>query len=863
MKRSSLEAALALPHRVDVRAAKRFDCRSSTGRRTTMRYEKLGVFYLGQVHDAESLDPTPELLLYDSRDLVTHAVCVGMTGSGKTGLCVGLLEEAAIDSIPAIVIDPKGDLANLLLTFPELRGEDFRPWIQEEQANRKGVTADAYAQQQAEMWRKGLEGSHQDGARIQRLRDAADFSVYTPGSQAGLPVSVLKSFSTPADAVLADADLVRERIGTAASSLLALLGIEADPVRSREHILIANILQDSWSRDEDLDLGRLIRLIQTPQFERIGVMDLESFYPEKDRFALAMRLNNLMAAPGFQAWLEGDPLDVQRILHTAEGKPRVSVFSIAHLSDPERMFFVSLLLNEVLGWMRTQSGTGSLRALVYMDEVAGYLPPTAAPPSKAPLLTLFKQARAFGLGVVLSTQNPVDLDYKALSNAGTWFIGRLQTERDKSRLLDGLESAKAAATLDRRALDDRISSLEKRMFLLHNVHEEQPAIFHTRWVMSYLRGPMTREEIKRLTRDRKTTAQRAEVAAAGAGPTASPLPRARASAARVRAAAADTGQASRPVLPPDVPECFLPLETHSPPGATLLYRPMLYGGATVSYAQTRHDVDHTVRVSMLSEIGEAGARIDWDESISVNPDEARPASEPPEADGRYESPQPAATRAKSYPRWRRGLQTWLYRNRPLELLRCRKLKLSSRPGETEGDFRVRLRELAHQARDAQAEKLRKKYTTRFERLQDRIARAEHKLERQSDQAKNQKAQTAISFGAAILGSFLGRKKLGRSALGRATTAMRGVGRSQTSARSVERARESLETTRTKLADLEAAFEGEVDALTDAFEVDSMELESVSVRAKKKDIDVERLALAWVPYWCDPQGAMQAASEIVD
>jgi hypothetical protein len=290
---------------------------------------------------------------------------------------------------------------------------------------------------------------------------------------------------------------------------------------------------------------------------------------------------------------------------------------------------------------------------------------------------------------------------------------------------------------------------------------------------------------------------------------------------------------------------------------------MLYGGATVSYSQTRHDVDHTVRVSMLSEIGEAGARIDWDESISVDPDEARPASEPPEADGRYESPQPAATRAKSYPRWRRGLQTWLYRNRPLELLRCRKLKLSSRPGETEGDFRVRLRELAHQARDAQAEKLRKKYTTRFERLQDRIARAEHKLERQSDQAKNQKAQTAISFGAAILGSFLGRKKLGRSALGRATTAMRGVGRSQTSARSVERARESLETTRTKLADLEAAFEGEVDALTDAFEVDSMELESVSVRAKKKDIDVERLALAWVPYWCDPQGAMQAASEIVD
>ncbi|MDH5667141.1 MAG: type IV secretion system DNA-binding domain-containing protein, partial [Nitrospira sp.] len=401
--------------------------------RTADDFEKLGVFYLGRPYDLAVKQAKPGWLLYDSKDLVTHAVCVGMTGSGKTGLCLALLEEAAIDGIPAIIIDPKGDLGNLMLTFPGLTGEEFQPWINEEEARKKGQSPEVYAQAQADIWKKGLVNWGQDGDRIQRLRDAADVAIYTPGSNAGLPVSILSSFTAPTAEVLEDAELLRERINVTVTSLLGLLGVEADPIQSREHILLSTILDRTWKSGTDLDLGSLIHAIQSPPVSKIGVMDVESFFPAKDRFALAMKLNNLLAAPGFQMWMEGEPLDVQSLLYAPSGKPRLAIVSIAHLNDAERMFFVALLLSQMVGWMRAQSGTTSLRALLYMDEIFGYFPPVADPPSKLPLMTLLKQARAFGLGVVLATQNPVDLDYKGLANIGTWFIGRLQTERDKAR----------------------------------------------------------------------------------------------------------------------------------------------------------------------------------------------------------------------------------------------------------------------------------------------------------------------------------------------------------------------------------------------------------------------------------------------
>ncbi|MBM3173902.1 MAG: ATP-binding protein, partial [Chloroflexi bacterium] len=461
-------------------------------------YEKLGVFYLGRPYDLAAKKPKEGLLLYDSKDLVTHGVCVGMTGSGKTGLCIALLEEAAMDSIPAIIIDPKGDLPNLLLTFPQLQPQDFLPWVNEDDARKKSLSTDEYARQQAELWRNGLASWGQDGERIAQLRQTADFVIYTPGSNAGLPVSILKSFAAPPSAVRDDSELLRDRIVSTATSLLGLLGKEADPIRSREHILMSTILDTAWRQGRDLDLASLIQQIQTPPMSKVGVLDLESFYPSKDRFELAMLLNNLLAAPGFNAWLEGEPLDIGQILYSPNGKPRHAIFSIAHLNDAERMFFVSLLLNQILAWTRTQSGTTSLRAIVYMDEIFGYFPPIANPPSKAPLLTLLKQARAFGVGILLATQNPVDLDYKGLANTGTWFIGRLQTERDKMRVLEGLEgvAASSGTKFDRQAMEQTLAGLGSRIFLMNNVHDDAPTIFESRWAMSYLRGPLTRNQIK-------------------------------------------------------------------------------------------------------------------------------------------------------------------------------------------------------------------------------------------------------------------------------------------------------------------------------------------------------------------------------
>ncbi|MFZ5832036.1 MAG: ATP-binding protein, partial [Planctomycetota bacterium] len=560
-------------------------------------YEKLGAFYLGRQYDVARQELTRNLLLYDAKDLTTHAVCVGMTGSGKTGLCLGLLEEAAIDGIPAIAIDPKGDLGNLLLTFPDLRAEDFKPWVDPAEANRKGQSVDQYAGAVAALYRSGLADWDQPPERIRRFQDAVDMAVYTPGSTAGIPLAVLRSLAAPSPDLLADGDALRERVGAAVSGLLALVGVSGDPLRSREHILLATIVDRAWREGRDLEMAQLIREIQSPPFDKLGMMDLESVFSAKDRFELAMGLNNLLASPGFSAWMEGEPLDVQRLLYTPEGRPRLSILSIAHLSDAERMFFVTMLLNEVVAWMRTQSGTSSLRALVYMDEVFGYFPPTANPPSKLPMLTLLKQARAFGLGIVLATQNPVDLDYKGLSNAGTWFLGRLQTERDKARVLDGLESAAATGSrFDRKEIEATLSSLGSRVFLMNNVHEDRPIVFQTRWVLSYLRGPMTRAEIGRLMENRKRPKQ------PEAGPAEPAKPAVRPSGASVVGPAAGSvavpAGSGRPVVPPGIEERFLAVRQRPADGATLLYRAAVFATAQVHFvdAKTRTDIWQTLHL---------------------------------------------------------------------------------------------------------------------------------------------------------------------------------------------------------------------------------------------------------------------------
>ncbi|MBM3175593.1 MAG: ATP-binding protein, partial [Chloroflexi bacterium] len=729
-------------------------------------YEKLGVFYLGRPYDLAAKKPKEGLLLYDSKDLVTHGVCVGMTGSGKTGLCIALLEEAAMDSIPAIIIDPKGDLPNLLLTFPQLQPQDFLPWVNEDDARKKGLSTEEYARQQAELWKNGLASWGQSGERIAQLRQAADLVIYTPGSNAGLPVSILKSFAAPPAAVRDDNELLRDRIVSTVTSLLGLLGKEADPIRSREHILMSTILDTAWRQGRDLDLASLIQQIQTPPMNKVGVLDLESFYPSKDRFELAMLLNNLLAAPGFNAWLEGEPLDMGQILYSPNGKPRHAIFSIAHLNDAERMFFVSLLLNQILAWTRTQSGTTSLRAIVYMDEIFGYFPPIANPPSKAPLLTLLKQARAFGVGILLATQNPVDLDYKGLANTGTWFIGRLQTERDKMRVLEGLEgvAASSGTKFDRQAMEQTLAGLGSRIFLMNNVHDDAPTIFESRWAMSYLRGPLTRNQIKVLMESVRPTIAAAQPQAAPAY--ASPPTPSVASVAQ---------KSAKPVLPPSIPQYFVPIRGSQSAGQNLVYSPMLLGTAQVHFVDAKTGADAVQEPTYLTQITEDPIPVNWDNVIEAALNVSDLEKSSAEAAGFLPLP-PAASNAKSYDAWSREFANWLFRNQKIELLKSSSLKKLSNPGESERDFRVRLQQGSREQRDDVMEKVKQKYATKMASLEEKVRRSQQAVDREAEQAKQQKMQTAISAGTTLLSAFVGKKAVSYSSLGRATTTVRGASR---------------------------------------------------------------------------------------
>ena len=554
-------------------------------------YEQQGKFYLGRDYDVSTQTAQDNLLLYDSKDLVTHGVVLGMTGSGKTGLCFALLEEAALDGIPSIIIDPKGDISNFLLTFPDLTADAFRPWINEDDASKKDQTPDAFAASQAALWEKGLGDWGQSADRIRTLRQTVDINIFTPGSNSGIPVSILASLAAPTAEVLDDSELFAERIETTASSILGFIGITADPINSRDHILLANIFSHAWRAGQDLDLEKIINSIQAPPFGRVGVIDLEAFYPEKKRAELALGINNLLASPGFGTWLTGEALDVARLLRTPSGQARVSIFSIAHLNDGERMFFVSLLLNQMLGWMRAQSGTANLRAMLYMDEIYGYLPPTANPPSKKPLMILLKQSRAFGLGLLVATQNPVDLDYKALSNIGTWFLGRLQTERDKARVLDGLEGAAASqgSPFNRANLDQLLAALGNRIFLMNNVHRDGPRIFQVRWVLSYLRGPLTRTQVRQLMDPKR---------AAFASPPALPLPD------PSPPAAAAPPPSNRPALPSTISQYFVPPSNPSAPPRPLVYLPALLRSAEMTFSDAPKDVFVIRRLSLLDKLSQ-------------------------------------------------------------------------------------------------------------------------------------------------------------------------------------------------------------------------------------------------------------------
>jgi hypothetical protein len=795
-------------------------------------FEKLGLFYLGReldpdAHFAPRVPHSP--LLYDSADLVTHGVIVGMTGSGKTGLGIDLIEECAIDSVPVIAIDPKGDLGNLLLTFPRLSAEDFLPWIDRDEARRNSQTAEAFAAAEAAKWAKGLAEWGQDGRRIERLRDSAEFAVYTPGSSTGRPLSIMKSFAAPDPEIVNDPELLQDRVTTAATSVLTLAGVDAEPIRSREHVLIANLFTESWRAGRDLDLAALIAQLQAPPIAKVGVVDLENFFPARDRFALAMQLNQLLAAPGFQAWLEGEALDIDRLLYGLNGRPRVSIISIAHLDDHERMFFVSLLLNEIVGWMRSQRGTSSLRALVYFDEIFGFLPPVANPPSKPPLLTLLKQARAFGLGVVVATQNPVDLDYKALANAGTWMLGRLQTERDKARMLDGLEGAagSSGAAFDRAGLDNLLSALGKRQFLLHNVHDKEPVVFETRWALSYLRGPLGRDEIKRLTQTVPNVPSVPAVPRVGFGT----------SSNQTLGASGTHGTSGTPIVDPSIDQFFVPGGTQ--------YVPMLMGSARISYADSKTGLNDARDVTVVTPITDAAVPVNWDlaepAEFSVNDlSKTAPA-------GASFAPLPAAAaKTKNYAAWEKDFAQWASQSQSIELYKSKRTKAVSTPDESERDFRIRLNSEVREKRDAAITGLRERYAAKMAALQDRIRRAEHTVQVQSEQATGARMGAAVSAGAALFGALLGRKAVSVGTLGRATTAARGMSRIGKEAQDVTRATENVAALKAQLAELEAAMQRDVDAIAADWDLSNEPFERVLVKPKRGGVSVQLVALVWVP-----------------
>ncbi len=811
-----------------------------------------GKFYIGRQWDLETRKTQDDALLYDPDDLTTHAVVVGMTGSGKTGLCIDMLEEAALQGIPALMIDPKGDITNTLLHFPDLLPEDFAPWINADEVRRAGKTIDEAAKGTADLWRNGLAGWEIAGDRIQALKDSASFAVYTPGSDAGLPISIMATLAAPKIPWDTNREILREQISSTVTALLGLIGLgNVDPVSSREHVLLANIFEYAWSRGKDLDLGELIMQIQSPPFEKVGYLETDAFFPAKDRFALAAKFNNLVASPSFQSWIEGDPLDIQTLLFDKDGRPRHSVFYIAHLADEERMFFVTLFFGAVETWMRTQSGTNSLRSLIYFDEIFGYLPPTSNPPSKEPMLRLLKQARAFGVGLILATQNPVDVDYKALSNAGTWFIGRLATARDKERLLDGLAGA-AGDGLDRRTLSDAISSLGKRVFVLRNVHEKDPTLFQTRWAMNYLAGPMTRIQIPAL--NALAGAEVSSVAPPVHKPAAGVAPVAAAVAEEARPAEELPGTRTRPPVPRGSDELFISpnmdLEEavekagrRVPLNAVergVLYKPLVFAQVSVLYNARKYDIAHEAEIAFLvQDIGSRG-NVDW-EAFRIEPMDLNRFDQEPEKSVRFSSLEKPLSEKRLLDDVEADLADWVYRKAPVMVKVNEELGIYAGPSEHLETFQKRCEEAANDKLQEEIDELEEKYERKFDSLETKLKREERELAEDMADVQRRKQDEYTSYAETLFSFFKGRRRSISSAMSK-----RGM-RSKAE-EDVEESVQEIAEIKEDIADLKSELEDELDEIEEKWIAVSEEFVEIPVAPYKKDIDIEFFGVAWLPYY---------------
>jgi len=802
----------------------------------TLPPEKLGSFYLGAEYDLENSQLTDTTVNYDARDLTTHAVCVGMTGSGKTGLCIGLLEEAAIDGVPAIIIDPKGDMTNLMLQFEDLSPTDFQQWINPEDARRKGLTLDDYASQKASQWKEGLASWGQSPERIKRLKDSVDYTVFTPGSNAGIPINILGSFAAPTSDFEANEEMYLEKIEGIVAALLGMIESKEDPVKSREAILLTGIFASAWRKGEDLDLTKLIMAIQEPPMTKLGVFDLETFYPAKERFQLAMDFNTLVASPQFKYWLQGEPLDIQSLYFTAQGKPRHSIIYIAHLSESERMFFVTLLLNSVVTWMRSQSGTTSLRSLLYFDEIFGYFPPTSNPPSKKPLLTMLKQARAYGVGTVLVTQNPVDIDYKGLSNAGTWFIGKLQTERDKMRVKDGLEGAIAEAGAEvKMDFDKVISGLKSRVFLLHNVHAGSPVIFNTRWAMSYLRGPLTKPQIKEIMEYKEADHKLHEEIPLEIVNTGSISDRVELPSSQ------DSLERLPPALEPGLQQRFMRASDGS---GALQYKPVILALGKVRFSDTKRGVDVIKDYGMLCPPPDEFGRINWDRAKAFSDWKSRLSRDPLTTDAQsvtYADVPDTMSTIKSLKKVEDEYENYLYSQKRHTILEHVKLKVYQESGESEAHFMSRVQLITRELRDENMDELHEKYDVKFDKITEKIRKEEQDLDEARAELKGRRQDEWINGAQTLISIFGGRSR----SLSTAATKRR-MARKASQKR--DESREDIAVLQDKYQDLRGELDEKLADLRVHWEEIANSIVEKEVKPTKTNIKVDNISIVWLPRW---------------
>jgi hypothetical protein len=787
-----------------------------------------GSFHLGTLVDSATGAAGEDIVL-GSSELTTHGVIVGMTGSGKTGLAIDLLEETLLAGIPALIIDPKGDMGNLALTFPDLAPASFQPWVSASQAQSEGITVEALAEKTATSWREGLAAQGIGPDRIQQLRDAADVTIYTPGSSAGVPLNVLGSLRAPALSWDTEAEALRDEIEGTVTSLLGLVGITADPLSSREHVLLSNLIENAWRAGSSLDLGTLIGQVQTPPIRKLGVFEIDAFFPPKDRTELALKLNALIASPAFASWNEGAPLDPQALLFTPDGKPRAAIVYLAHLSDEERMFVTTLVFGKLVTWMRGQPGTADLRALAYMDEVAGYVPPTAAPPAKKPILTILKQGRAFGLGLVLSTQNPVDLDYKAMSNAGTWLVGRLQTANDKARVLEGLRSAAGGA--DIAALDAAIGALQKRQFMLVSAKDSRPRVFTTRWAMSYLRGPLTKEEVQQLM----SAAPRPSEPA----PATEAAPRAALAADETSVAPAVAHGTAASYLDPAAPWAA---QVGATAGVTRL-KAFLATRVSLRYDDTAAGIDELQEFEALYGPLDGGLDLDAETIVDFDDRDFRPDAP---AGATYVLPSAPISEPKFFTAAAKDVQARLVANRTLEVFRNRELKLTSRPGETQEVFLGRCDEAGQVKADAEAAKIKARLEAKKDRLENALELAQRRVQELDTQTKSRQANELISGAGAVLGALLGGRRSARSIASSVGTVASKHGQAASSAERRGTAEAKVQQTQDDLTQLEQEILDDVTAIDDRWKAVAEAVETVAIRLEATDVRVTDVRLVWVP-----------------